>query len=133
MRQNKQRSAVTLPVAGLRGLLAGFVLILILFAIATVLVSAGKIPESAMRHATCACAFAGSLTGSLIAAGGYTRHRFLVGAGLGVAMFLVCFVIAAISPVAEFPSHWHLILLLVFASGGALGGVISARTPSRRH
>ena len=133
MRQNKQQKVATLPVAVLRGLLAGFALILILLAVATFLVSGGKIAEYAMRHVTCVCAFAGSMTGSLIAAGSYARRRFLVGAGLGIVMFLVCFVLAAVLPVAKFPSQWHAVLLAVFTLGGVLGGVISARVPSRRH
>ena len=132
MRQNKLRSSATLPIAGLCGLLAGFVIILVLFAIAAFFVSTGKIPESLMRSLTCVCAFVGSLAGSLIAAGSYAHRRFLVGIGHGLSMFLICFIIAAISPVAKFPSRWHLVLLVVFILGGALGGIISARVPSRR-
>ena len=132
MRQNKFSGETTLPIAGLRGLLSGFALILVLLAVATFFVSGGKIPESTMSLVTCACAFLGSLTGSLIAARSHAHRRSLVGTGNGLAMFLVCFVISAISQTGKFPSSRHLIFLAVFLVSGSLGGILAVHSPKRR-
>ena len=132
MRQNKLTGNATLPIAGLRGLLAGFVIIIVLFAIAAFFVSAGKIPENAMRLVVCICVFTGSLTGSFIAAKGHAQRRFIVGAGLGLAMFIICFVVSAISRSDKFPQRWHLVLFAIFLVSGAFGGVFAAHSPKRR-
>ena len=132
MRQNKLSGDAALPIAGLRGLLAGFALIIVLFATATFFVSAGKIPESAMRLVACVCVFTGSLIGSFIAAKCHAHRRFIVGAGLGLAMFIICFVVSAISRSDKFPQRWHLILLAIFLVSGAFGGVFAAHSPKRR-
>ncbi len=132
MRQNKLSGDATLPIAGLRGLLAGFAVTIILFAVATFFVSGGKIPESAMRLTASACVFLGSLVGSFVSAKSYAHRRLFVGIGLSLAMFLICFIIAAISPSASFPSKWHLVLLVTFLASGAAGGLLAAQTPARR-
>jgi len=133
MRQNKQATEATLPFALLRGFLVGAALIFILFAVASLLVSLGKIPEELMPHITCAAAFFGALTGGAIAARSFPHRRFLVAVVPGIIMFALCFAAAALSDSNKFPHRWHLILLAVFFAGGALGGIIAANSRKRRH
>lgn len=128
MRKKKFSADASLPIAGIRGLLSGFAVILLLFAIATFFVSGNKIHESSMQLIVSACVFLGSGVGSLIAAKSYAHRRLLVGLGLGLAMFLICFLVAAVSPSTHFPVKWHLVLLVTFLAGGAAGGVLAART-----
>jgi len=129
MRRNKTDAEITLPVAALRGVITGFAVIAALFAVASFFISSGKVPEMYMRHITCGVVFAGSLTGSLITARSFDHRRFLVGAGLGIVMFLLCFFAAAISDAEAFPHRWFLLLLSVFFAGGIFGGILSVYFP----
>ena len=126
MRQNKTAN-ITLPVATFRGVIAGFGTILILLAIVAIFITMGKVPERLMQTLVAACALIGSMVGGFIAANGFARRRFLVGGGVGLAMFLICCIISAISKSSDFPSAPHMILLIVLIAGGVTGGILSAR------
>ena len=118
--------SLTFPLAALRGLGVGFVVIAIVFTVLSTLVSAGKLGVSAMPTATLGAAALGAVVGGIVGAAGHGARRLLTGVAVGGGMLIVCLVAAAFFEHATLFGAHHLMLTAAMVGGGAVGGLMLA-------
>lgn len=114
------------------GVVAGFVVIFVLFMIASSLILSGKCPESAMKTLTAVAALVGSAIGSVVAIKRRRSKILITGLINCVVMF---FIMLAGSILSNASSTFHgmtPLLFLMTVLGGAIGVILCLRRKKRK-
>ena len=134
MRKNdeKKSSGNKLLFSVLFGSAAGFILVLVIFAIFSSVIASGKVSESIMPYLTALAAVLGALVGAVIAAGLQKGRLMIVGLSVGALMFIVTFICALFSGGGQVTGSMTVVLLICFAAGGVAGSFLSLKRKSRK-
>ncbi len=135
MRKNedKKSSNQNLIYSVLIGAAFGFILVIILFAVFSAFIAAGKASESLMPYLTALAAVLGALTGAVIAVRNYKGKLVIVGLSVGCVMFIVTFIFGLLAGGANVTGSMTTVLLVSFLAGGITGSFLSLRRKSRKH
>jgi putative membrane protein (TIGR04086 family) len=133
MRQDEKSKRGGKPAAAiLTGVVIGYAVIFALFAVASLLVAKGLIPESAMGHAALFCSFTGGAVGAVTAIRAIRRRPLVFALADGAAMFAVAFLTRAFSDSDKLFSGLTMYLFLAIIAGSCVGGLFCARKPGRK-
>jgi putative membrane protein (TIGR04086 family) len=111
------------------GTTAGFLLVLVLFAILASAIASGKVPEDMMRNIAVAAAFLGALCGAVVAVKRHRARILAVGLCVGILMFL-CTTVGILFSDAIGESM-TVYFLIAFITGGIAGGLLNLKR--KRH
>ena len=114
------------------GAATGFIVIFVLFMIASSLVLSGKLPESAMKTPTAVAAIFGSAAGSVVSIKRYKSRILATGLTCGAAMFIVMLIGSVSSNTKGAFNAMTPLLFLMTILGGVLGAVLCSRGKKRK-
>jgi putative membrane protein (TIGR04086 family) len=111
----------------LMGAAVGFLLVLVLFAIFSAFISSGKLSDNLMEYIMVFAAFAGAVTGSVVAVKRHKARVVTVGISVGAVMFLVTLLGASFSEKGGILNSLTPALLLALVIGGVVGALLCLR------
>ena len=110
----------------------GFLIVLLLFCLLSIVIISGKIPESLMPHLTAISALLGSFAGGVTAVRLHRSRLVVVGLSVGALMFILTLVVALVS-VGKAVGSLTLIHLLMLLIGSVAGSLMNLKRKTRRH
>ena len=134
MRKNEDRKGSGKPFihAILYGAAAGFLLVLVLFAIFSAIIASGKASENLMPYLTALTAIVSAMLGAVVAVRLHKGQLILIGLSVGALMFIVTFIITLFAG-GKFAGSMTTILLVTFLGGGIIGSFLSLKRKRRKH